>query len=591
MLDIFKKILKKINNISKKIFLIFLVYAAVISLFIYIFTKEQPKSFNNNQNKSQEQIYQFINNPELKKTKQGRLIISLYQTTACSLAGEACTNNSEDSKNNFNHSLFGLMSNLITAPYRNPPASGVYWTYATLEKAGFVPKTYAAEGIGFAALRPFMNLWKVFRDLAYILLVLVLITIGFMIMFRAKLNPQTIISVENALPKIVISLLLITFSFPIAGFLIDLMYVIIVLVIAILGYRGNFFPITEFQTKYLNADFGTIYSGLFFKGFFGTLDILSEAIVSIIPMTIKHILTTILGIVAVWFVGTKFWNQWFRPILDSINEGAGGSVPGLDSAGGIFELAIKVIVFIAIMTISFILGYHSLGLVIVLLTFATFLFTLFRIFFLLFASYIKIFLLIVFSPFFMLFEAIPGKKAFSYWFKSLFVEILSFPVVIIVFLLSYIIVNVFPSTGNIWQPPFLSQLDPSAFTVLLGIGLLFMTPDIVKLVKQLMGVKDLPISLGIGTFFAGAGTAWTSSMSTLQQMSSLASIQALNPITSKIPILNKFIPPSQESTFSKVMAKSLLAQGVNEEAVKKYFGEAANPSDKGKAGPQGPRSA
>ena len=53
---------------------------------------------------------------------------------------------------------------------------------------------------------------------------LVLIFIGFMIMFRMQINPQTIISIENALPRIVITMILITFSFPLAGFLIDLLF-------------------------------------------------------------------------------------------------------------------------------------------------------------------------------------------------------------------------------------------------------------------------------------------------------------------------------------------------------------------------------
>lgn len=48
-----------------------------------------------------------------------------------------------------------------------------------------------------------------------------------MIMFRVKISPQTIITVQSALPKIALALILITFSYPIAGLLVDLMYVVI----------------------------------------------------------------------------------------------------------------------------------------------------------------------------------------------------------------------------------------------------------------------------------------------------------------------------------------------------------------------------
>jgi hypothetical protein len=45
-------------------------------------------------------------------------------------------------------------------------------------------------------------------------------------MFRVKLSPQVVISVQSALPKLIIALILVTFSFAIAGFMIDIMYVI-----------------------------------------------------------------------------------------------------------------------------------------------------------------------------------------------------------------------------------------------------------------------------------------------------------------------------------------------------------------------------
>lgn len=65
-------------------------------------------------------------------------------------------------------------------------------------------------------------IWARVRNIAYVMFVLVMIVIGFMIMFRSKIGGQTMVTVGNAIPNIVIALVLVTFSFAIAGFIIDL---------------------------------------------------------------------------------------------------------------------------------------------------------------------------------------------------------------------------------------------------------------------------------------------------------------------------------------------------------------------------------
>ena len=58
-------------------------------------------------------------------------------------------------------------------------------------------------------------------------MVIILIAAGFMIMFRVKINPQTVVSLQTMIPKLVITLLLVTFSYAIAGLVIDMIYVFI----------------------------------------------------------------------------------------------------------------------------------------------------------------------------------------------------------------------------------------------------------------------------------------------------------------------------------------------------------------------------
>ncbi len=65
-------------------------------------------------------------------------------------------------------------------------------------------------------------LWTATRDIAYIGFVLVMIVIGFMIMFRHKIGGQMMVTVGNAIPKVIVALVLVTFSFAIIGLIIDL---------------------------------------------------------------------------------------------------------------------------------------------------------------------------------------------------------------------------------------------------------------------------------------------------------------------------------------------------------------------------------
>lgn len=96
-----------------------------------------------------------------------------------------------------------------------------------------------AQGFGYAALGTgLQTVWRLSRNTTYFLLILAIVVMAFMIMFRTKISPQTVITVQSALPKIVITLVLITFSYAIGGFLIDIMYVVLGILSAILT-SGN----------------------------------------------------------------------------------------------------------------------------------------------------------------------------------------------------------------------------------------------------------------------------------------------------------------------------------------------------------------
>jgi hypothetical protein len=115
-----------------------------------------------------------------------------------------------------------------------PPSSSVEYIADLGSKIGLAKPAYAQNGTGYKGLSGVLETWKAFRNISYALFVIIFVVVGFMIMFRSKLNPQTAVTLQLALPKLIITLLLITFSYAIAGFVIDMIYFVTYLVANIL---------------------------------------------------------------------------------------------------------------------------------------------------------------------------------------------------------------------------------------------------------------------------------------------------------------------------------------------------------------------
>lgn len=123
---------------------------------------------------------------------------------------------------------------LMGEMYRYPAARTSVYVADVLESAHIITPAYA-QGLGFASLNPVLDLWKVFRNVSYMLFVFIIIVLGFMIMFRQKIGGQTAVTAQQAIPNVVASLIFVTFSYAIAGFLIDLMYLLMFMIIGIFG--------------------------------------------------------------------------------------------------------------------------------------------------------------------------------------------------------------------------------------------------------------------------------------------------------------------------------------------------------------------
>ncbi|OGM21152.1 hypothetical protein A2714_03045 [Candidatus Woesebacteria bacterium RIFCSPHIGHO2_01_FULL_38_9] len=116
------------------------------------------------------------------------------------------------------------LAQVINNTVSNNPISGIGYIQNKLSQFHLIPQA-EAQGFGFSTLSPIQEIWKAIRNIAYFLLVIAFVAISFMVMFRLKISPQTVITIQSAIPRMIFVLLLITFSYAIAGFVIDLSFV------------------------------------------------------------------------------------------------------------------------------------------------------------------------------------------------------------------------------------------------------------------------------------------------------------------------------------------------------------------------------
>lgn len=193
--------------------------------------------------------------------------------------------------------------------------SGVGYIYNTSKRLSIIP-TVNAQGFGYGALNPIQEYWKGARDIAFALIVLVTIVFSFMIMFRIKLNPQTVISVQSALPKIVVALILVSFSYAISGFMIDLMYLaggIIALLIKTAGFSTN--EVVDIYTYIIPqmSNTGGLWIFFYMVGYFilflvaALLNFISLAVAGAGNLLLGTILTIIMIVMLLWCLLLVFW--------------------------------------------------------------------------------------------------------------------------------------------------------------------------------------------------------------------------------------------------------------------------------------------
>ena len=425
------------------------------------------------------------NNQTKNPTKEGIDTNSVNNIMNALIRSTTCANCNPKDIEAKKASAFSNLAQATGFLYAMPPASGGHYVATLLDQAGFASPAYAA-GVGAKGLDPVMSLWKAFRNVAYLGFVLYFVIIGFMIMFRAKLDPKTTVTIQNSLPRVIVTLLLVTFSYAIAGLMIDLMYVAIFLVIGVFDSTGLITNLAEFKKTAFNYNIFQL----------------------------------------IWGGGAYFWSNPAGAIGEIVGNffffSGGVSIPVisgvLDLVGGGLKFLLS-----AVLTLIF-----SITCLIVMLI----------LFFTLLKTYISILASIILSPLVLSLNAIPGNDTVGKWFKNLIAELSAFPVVIGMILLAAVLsgagssANINRITGqpvtqnilgsNPWGIVDNGMDQPDAFVppligmqakgnaaaplgALIGFTIFLMTPSAVNMMKELLKSEGMKSAKGVGMMAGVSG--------------------------------------------------------------------------------------
>jgi hypothetical protein len=328
------------------------------------------------------------------------------------------------------------------------------------------------------------------RNIAYLLFVIIFVLIGLAIMFRVHIDPRTVMTIENQIPKIIVGILLVTFSFAIAGLLIDVMYVSIYLVGGVLTNADpnqsiELGKIATSPTPFdiVNRLWPGEANGI--GGGFGGLSLQGSN-------TVRELILNVLG----------GQGNGIDPItLDYNHMGI------LDIVGGGFTAILGLVV----------------GIFAALLIFIALIYTCIRLWIILVVAYISILLDIIFAPFWFLIGLFPGSSAgIGGWVKDMLANLAVFPTAISMFILAKIFSEIARAneSGAMFVPPLAGggELSGDIFAGIIALGFLFMTPHVLQITR---GAIKAP-NINYGPVFEPIGAAGSSIRGGLKTASTIA---------------------------------------------------------------------
>ncbi len=375
--------------------------------------------------------------------------------------------------------LLGIATGLIATIYSNPPIHAQQYIADISSSFGIVPKAEAqVGGAGGQVILTVYPLWLVSRNFAYVLMTVIFIVVGVMVMFRQRINPQTVITLQAALPGLVVGLILITLSYFFAAILVDIGFAAVYIV-------GFYFMQTQpvgtpnnIQTL-VQSNVLSVFS--FFVNAVHNVDF---------QPAIEAVLQSIRG-------SAESTLDWLvRFIACEYSEAIGSVASGIPIVGPFAQVA-GCLGFAETAVVN--KGYF-MSLIAWLALFFILLYTMIQVIRKLLMNYITILFLTLTAPFHFLIASLPGQQGVATtWARNMLCNVLAFPGVFAVFYFSAFIL----STGNTDiqlafsivsgpQPisqtlPLFSGLDSELIRYMIGFGALLVTPGIPDIICDAIG--------------------------------------------------------------------------------------------------------
>jgi len=421
--------------------------------------------------------------------------------------------------------FFASFGNILaSAASFRPISTSNYLAYVgnNIKNVHLVQPAYAQTGFGFQSLGPVMEIWRAFRNIAYLAFVLAFVVYGFMIMFRMKINPQTVANIQSTIPKLVTTLLVITFSYAIAGFVIDLSYLVQEIIVN--SIFSNISPTISESFSLLGFNILTIDSNNPFTGFIlGLFNTSSDAILKSTASVFIAQHGGLLGPLVYMLMAVSI----------------GGVIPRIMSvltpSVGIGWVDDAMIAFTNNPLINLIVG-----LVVIIAIFYTF----FKIAFALIKAFTITIIQVVFSPLILLGDIFPGSNSFGNWLRTIVANMAVFPATIVCFLLSFVFLgplvfdpthalggfsglagflglkftgemslfnlgNFDSQTNPLLLPPPLgvntsligniqAGIRPDAMMAFVGLGIFMMTPKLLEMIQEALKVPAFKYGSAMG---------------------------------------------------------------------------------------------
>ena len=402
------------------------------------------------------------------------------------------------SSSNLSGGILGFTQNVLVAMYVNKPLSTSKYLSSVANNMGLTKEVHAqVPGGGSTVLDPILPLWQLSRNIAYAAMILIFVIIGLMIMFRSKINPQTVISIQAALPGLIIGLILITFSYLLASIITDISY----LATNLIGFYFSLANATNLSGTLLhnvgNNNILQIYSQYIGVGSIADIQNGVRPVWDNIQGFPKTILTTALA-----FLSYQYGSQVGAP-LGAIGGAAACAATGLaiilipgcatlgSIIGGITTGVISALTAVTNPT-------FTIAIAVYVVLVAILIYSMLRLLYKLVMNYLNIIFLTITAPFHFLIASLPGRQEMATnWMRNMLCNVLAFPAVFGAFYFAAYLIGPNPNipfgiqntlnlTGGGALPLF-GGLDVGFVRLLLFYGVLIATPTIPDIICQTVG--------------------------------------------------------------------------------------------------------